>query len=285
MIKVAHSVFALPFALIAVFLAARHRAQSPRPTIAELGLIVLCMVAARSFAMTINRIADARFDALNPRTANRAIPAGLIRRRAAWLFALICAVIFLIACAGFRRVSGNYWPLLLGPLVLAYLAGYSFTKRFTSLAHFALGLAIASAPAAAWIAIDPASLGVAAVLLVLAAATWIAGFDIIYACQDADFDRSAGLHSLPARMGIGRALWVSRISHVATAACLLLLPAFEPMGTPYWIGAAATVALLGYEQRLVRANDLSRVNVAFFTVNGVIGLIFGTLAIADVFLR
>lgn len=283
MIKFSHSVFALPFAIVATVLAGR-RATPPGPGWFEVGLIVLCMVTARSFAMTINRIVDARFDGRNTRTANRPLVTGAISHSAAWSFAVATAILFVAACYGFQAFRANAWPVVLSPIVLAYLAGYSFAKRFTVAAHFWLGFAIASAPAAAWIAVHPPSVGLPALLLVLASGLWIAGFDLIYACQDIDADRRERLHSIPARYGAAAALRLSRACHVATVAALSTLPAYEPMGGLYWAGVALAAGLLAYEQSLVRADDLSRVNLAFFTVNGCVSIGFAGLAVADVLL-
>ena len=281
MIKLSHSVFALPFAVVAACLAGRHR-QPVGPTLLEWLLIVGCMVAARSFAMTFNRLTDQEIDARNPRTAGRPLPAGRLTRAQAVGFSLICAAAFAAFCAGFWSTTRNPWPLVLAPVVLAYLAGYSFAKRFTSLSHFWLGLAIATAPAAAWIAIHPAGVGWSAALLVLAAGTWIAGFDIIYACQDVEVDRREGLHSLPARLGVAPALWISRACHAVTITALALLPAVHPLGTWYWAGVGVVAVLLAVEQAAVRSDDLSRVNLAFFTINGMVGLVFGATTLADV---
>jgi len=281
MIKFSHSVFALPFALVGTVLALRHRA--PAVPVVWLGLLILiCMVSARSFAMTFNRIVDLEIDRRNPRTAGRPLPAGRLTMPAAVAFTIVCGAVFVAACAGFWWVDGNLWPLGLAVPVLGYLAGYSYCKRFTSLSHFALGAAIASAPPAAWLAIDPPSIGPAAAVLACAAALWIAGFDIIYACQDIDVDRRDGLHSLPARVGIARALWISRVCHLGTVGLLSALPLFEPLGGLYWAGVACVALLLTFEQALVRPNDLSRVNMAFFTVNGFVSLLFGAATLADV---
>ncbi|MEE8170402.1 MAG: UbiA-like polyprenyltransferase [Phycisphaerae bacterium] len=284
MIKLSHSVFALPFAIVAAMLAGR-RLDPPGPSVGQWVLVMVCMVAARSFAMTLNRIVDARIDACNPRTAGRPIPTGRISPRQAWCFALAAATCFLLGCAGFQWIAGNPWPLRLGPIVLLYLAGYSYTKRITSLSHFVLGLAIASAPVAAWIAIQPAGVGWSALTLMFAAAAWIAGFDIIYACQDVEVDRRERLHSLPARLGIAPALWVSRGCHALTLILLASLPQVEPLGQVYSAGVIAVGLLLAWEQSLVRADDLSRVNLAFFTLNGVVGLVFAAMTIADLLLR
>src|SRR5262245_54671262 len=226
MIKFSHSVFALPYAVLATFLAARSATPPALPTWTQLGLIVVCMVGARSAAMTFNRIVDARFDAANPRTAARAIPRGRIRPAAAWGFFFAACGLFLLGCAGFGAFLGNWWPLILSVPVLAFLCFYSYTKRLTRYSHLVLGAPIAFAPVAAWIAIHPATLGPAAWLLMLAVACWIGGFDIIYACQDVEFDRNAGLHSLPSRIGVRASLWVARGLHVLTVASLIAVGFF-----------------------------------------------------------
>ncbi|MEP0846730.1 MAG: UbiA family prenyltransferase [Phycisphaerae bacterium] len=278
MIKFSHSLFALPFAVLAAFLAARPSL----PSATEFGLIVLCMVAARSTAMTFNRIVDARYDAANPRTAQRHLPAGRISPTAAWAFLVAAAVAFLVGCAGFFIARGNPWPLRLGLPVLALLCGYSYTKRFTRFSHLALGAAIALSPVAAWIAISPQTLGLPAAALMLAVATWIAGFDIIYACQDVEFDRGAGLHSLPARLGVGPALWAARGLHAVTVAALVAVGRTAALGALYYAGVGCVALLLVIENALVSPRDLSRVNLAFFTVNGIVGLVLGGLGVLDV---
>jgi 4-hydroxybenzoate polyprenyltransferase len=242
------------------------------------------MVAARSFAMTYNRIADAAIDARNPRTASRPLPAGRITTRQAWLFLLAGAALFVTACTAFLLGYGNPWPLYLAVPTLALLAGYSHTKRVTILSHFALGATIALAPVAAWIAIHPASLGLVAVILAAATLFWITGFDIIYACQDVETDRRDGLFSIPAHLGIGRALLVSRGCHVLTVALLAALGVAAGLGWIYAAGVVAATGLLATEQAVVRADDLSRVNLAFFTINGCISLLFGAATIADLLL-
>ena len=283
MIKFSHSLFALPFALLATFLAAAPHL----PTLTQLTLIIVCMVGARSAAMTFNRIVDARFDALNPRTATRAIPRGTISRGAAYAFLLAASAVFLLGCAGFWLLQSpaNPWPLLLSVPTLCYVCFYSYTKRFTRWSHLVLGSAIAFAPVAAWIAISPQTLGPTAWLLMLAVACWIGGFDIIYACQDAEFDRSIGLHSLPSRIGVGPALWTARGMHVITVGALLGVGHFATLGLPYHIGLGCVALLLIVENAIVSPRDLSRVNLAFFTVNGVVGLLLGGLGILDVCLR
>jgi 4-hydroxybenzoate polyprenyltransferase len=278
MIKFSHSIFALPFALLATFLAARP----DLPAAGQLGLIVLCMVAARSAAMTFNRIVDVRYDALNPRTAARALPRGLIGPSAAWTFYLAACAVFVAGCAGFWWRDHNPWPLRLALPVLALVSVYSFTKRFTRWSHFVLGGAIATAPVAAWIAIAPATLGWPALLLMAAVTFWISGFDLIYACQDVAFDRAHRLHSVPARLGVVAALWLARACHAATVVALILVGITAQLGWCYGIGVAAVALLLLIENALVSPRDLSKVNVAFFTVNGVVGLVLGLLGILDV---
>jgi len=278
MIKFSHSVFALPFALLATFLAARPTL----PSVTQLGLVVLCMVAARSAAMTFNRLVDARLDAQNPRTARRALPTGLIRPAAAWSFFAAACGLFVLSCAGFQWLLGNPWPLRLSLPTLLFLCFYSYTKRFTRWSHVLLGAGIAFAPVAAWIAISPATLGAPAWLLMLAVMFWIAGFDLIYACQDVDFDRRAGLYSVPAAMGVAAALWLARAFHLLTVVALVLVGRTAGLGPFYYTGVACVALLLTVENALVRPNDLSRVKLAFFTVNGVVGLVLGGLGVLDV---
>lgn len=285
MIKFSHSVFALPYAVLAAFLAAGSAATPALPDWTQLALIVVCMVAARSAAMTFNRLVDARIDAANPRTAMRAIPRGVISPIAAGGFFVASAAGFVAGCAGFYLALANPWPLVLSVPVLALLCTYSYTKRFTRYSHLFLGAVIAFAPVAAWIAIRPETIGWPAWLLMLTVTTWIGGFDVIYACQDADFDRSAGLHSIPSRFGIANALWIARGLHVVTVAALIGVGQTAGLGVLYFAGVACAALLLFVENAIVRADDLSRVNLAFFTVNGVVGLLLGGLGVADVVLR
>lgn len=289
MVKFSHSVFALPFALIATFLAARsaYRAGDAHhvyPRWEHLALIVLCMVAARSVAMTFNRIVDAVIDARNPRTAGRAIPAGHFTRAQANLFLFCSAAVFVVGCGGFGLLDANWLPLKLAMPVLLYLCFYSYTKRFTNLAHFVLGSAIAFSPVAAWIAIHPSSLGWPAVVLMGAVTLWIGGFDIIYACQDIESDRREGLFSLPSRIGPGPALWIARLAHVGTVALLVVLLSLAGLGWLYALGVAVVTVLLVVENAMVQPHDFSRINLAFFTVNGIISVLLGVLTIGDVLL-
>lgn len=283
MIRFSHSVFALPFAVMACFLAGRHL-DIGRPRYGQLVLVVLCMVFARSVAMTFNRLADYQIDARNPRTMNRPLQAGRMSRLCAWWFLGFCAGAFLACCVGFLWLYGNPWPIRLAVPVLLYLCFYSYTKHFTNWSHFVLGSAIAFSPVAAWLAVHPESIGWPAVILMAAVALWIGGFDIIYACQDIEVDRRERLYSLPARWGAARALWVARLAHAATVGLLVLLGAVTGLGWLYAAGVAAVAMLLLTENLLVRADDFSRVNLAFFTVNGVVSLLLGAAAVVDVLL-
>ena len=284
MVKLSHSVFALPFALTATFLAGRAIEGRGRPYGGQLALIVLCMVAARSVAMTFNRIVDAEIDARNPRTAGRPLPAEKLTRIAAYAMLVLAAITFGFGCLGFHVFYDNTWPILLSGPVLAYLCGYSFTKRFTQWSHFYLGSSIALSPVAAWLAIHPATLGVEAFLLMVVVTCWIGGFDILYACQDVDIDRRDGLFSLPARLGVAQALWIVRASHLTAVVGLVLLGVFARLGIIYAIGVAFAAALLMVENVLVRTTDLRRVNLAF-SLNGGVSVLLAIAAITDVLVR
>lgn len=273
MIKFSHTLFALPFALMGGVLAVS------RPGVAVAGVrpwvgIGLCMVGARSAAMAFNRIVDARIDAANPRTAGRHIPAGLLKTSGVAVFTVAACLIFVVGTALF--LPENPWPLRLSVPVLAWLLGYSLAKRFTSLAHVWLGIALGMAPAAAWVAFR-GELTLEPVLLGLAVSFWVAGFDIFYACQDFEFDRAAGLHSIPARFGIDRSLKIAAALHACMIVALIALGLAMPLGTMYFAGLATVAGLLFYEHRLVRPDDLSQVNKAFFQVNIVISM--GLLAV------
>ena len=283
MIKFSHSIFALPFALIATFLAGRHL-EGGYPTVTHIVLIVICMVAARSAAMTFNRIADYAIDARNPRTAQRPLQAGRLSLIQAWFFLCLSSATYALGCFSFYFLlpAPNKWPMLLGGPVLAYLFTYSFAKRFTRYSHFILGSAIAISPVAAWIAVDPGSLGWPAVLLSGAVTLWIGGFDIIYACQDIAVDRREGLHSLPARLGPAHALYIARICHFLTVVLLVFVGVTAQLGWLYYVGVALVAGLLLVENLSVRADDFSKVNLAFFTINGIVSVVMSAFAIADV---
>ncbi len=285
MVKFSHSIFAIPFALIAAFLAGRNLSGRGMPLWGQLGLIIVCMVSARSVAMTFNRIADAAIDARNPRTANRPLPAGTLSIKAAWLMLALAGVTFAVACFGFFLFYQNAWPFLCAGPVLLFLCGYSLTKRFTRWSHFYLGLALALSPLAAWLAIHPDSVGMSTLLLMLAVTCWVGGFDIIYACQDIESDRREGLFSLPSRVGPVKALWVARGAHVVCLAALIALGSVAGLGSLYGIGVAVTAVLLAIENSLVRPGEYSRVNLAFFTLNGLVGIVLSALTIADILLH
>lgn len=316
LIRFSHTIFALPFSLLAAMMAWRLRniesAQTnfihdsyvtiwarriDLPLIFEWKIsirwqellgILLCMITARSFAMAVNRLADRQLDAANPRTAGRHLPAGILSVTSVSLFVAASAIGFVASTLLFLP---NRVPLYLAVPVLAFLAGYSYAKRFTSLAHFWLGTALALSPVAAWIAIrgdavlaNPIDL-LPAMVLGGAVLTWVAGFDIIYACQDHEADLRAGLHSVPVRLGIAGALRMAAACHVVTIALLASLPlVYPPLGWLYWAGIAAVAVLLIYEHLLVRPDDLSRVNLAFFRVNAVISLGLFAVATLDLLL-
>lgn len=263
MIKIEHTLFALPFALLGAVLAA-----GGLPPLRQLLWITLAMVGARSAAMAFNRIADHRYDAANPRTSGRAIPAGLLSLQFAWAFTLASAALFFLSAAMLNRLT-----LVLAPVALASVLLYSYTKRFTSLSHLALGWCLAIAPTGAWIAVRGAIDSPVPLLLSLVVLLWTAGFDVLYACQDYDFDRRAGLRSIPARVGIPRALRISRLLHAGAFFALVALYLAAMPGALALFGVLATGALLVYQHSLVRADDLSRLNAAFFTTNAFVSVI------------
>ena len=274
MIKWEHSVFALPFALTGAMLAA---GGLPRPM--QLVWIIVCMVTARSAAMAFNRWADARLDAENPRTRIRAIPAGLLSRAFVGGFTVVMAAIFVLAAAQLNRLT-----LELSPVALAVLFFYSYTKRFTRWSHLALGLALGIAPAAAWIAVA-GSLDPRILILTVAVMFWVAGFDLLYACQDAAHDRANGLFSVPAAWGITAAFWIARLLHVLMLALLVWLVAAFHLGSFALAGVAVVAALLLYEHLIVSPGDLRRLNAAFFTMNGVISVVFFCFVAVDLLMR
>jgi 4-hydroxybenzoate polyprenyltransferase len=270
MIRFSHTLFALPFALLSAVLAWQEPGSFHG---LDLVGILLCMVFARSTAMAFNRLVDRRYDALNPRTAMRHLPAGRISMVAVSIFTLSCAAGFVAATLLFLA-SGNAWPLYLSVPVLLFICAYSYTKRFTFLCHVWLGASLLLAPLAAWIAIRGLEDLATPFVLGLAVLFWVTGFDILYACQDVEFDRSAKLQSLPTRFGVAASLRIALVSHMLMLACLLLLYwlAWPELKVIYLTGVAAVGCLLIYEHWLVRPDDLSRVNQAFFNVNGVISV-------------
>ena len=276
MIKFEHSVFALPFALTGALLALRESGLAMAGAGEKFAWIIVAMVAARSAAMAFNRVADAEIDARNPRTKMRAIPAGVLSKSFAWGFIVFWSAVLIVAAAMLNPLC-----LKLAPAALAVVFGYSYTKRFTSLSHLVLGFALGIAPAAAWIAIrgtlDPAIL-----LLTAAVMFWTAGFDIIYSCQDREFDQAQDLYSIPRRLGAARALSIARVFHVVMVGLLAALAAVLELGLLSAAGIAVVAALLIYEHSLVKPDDFSRVNAAFFTVNGFIGVLFFLFWAVDV---
>ena len=277
MIKFEHSVFALPFALTGALLAFRESHIPGRIFAGKLLWIVIAMVAARSAAMAFNRILDADIDARNPRTRARHIPAGLLSPRFAWAFTALAVLVFLVAARALNPLC-----MKLAPLALGVVFFYSYTKRFTTFAHLILGLSLGIAPAAAWIAVA-GSLDWRILLLTAAVTFWTAGFDIIYSCQDFEFDQTEGLFSLPRRFGISGALWIARVFHVTMIGCLAALAFSFNLGWLSVAGIGAVVLLLLYEHSMVKADDLSRVNAAFFTVNGYVSVLFFLFWAADIY--
>jgi 4-hydroxybenzoate polyprenyltransferase len=274
MIKWEHSIFALPFALCGAMLAA-----GGIPTAHQLIWIIVAMVAARSAAMAFNRLVDASIDAANPRTRMRALPAGQLTPAFVGMFVVFSSTIFVFAASQLNRLA-----LWLSPVALAVLLLYSYTKRFTRWSHLVLGFALGIAPAAAWIAVR-GSLDVRILLLTGAVMFWVAGFDVLYACQDFDFDRQSGLHSIPRHLGIRRALWVARGFHMIMLALLVMLLWLFGLGKLAIGGVAVVSMLLIYEHSLVSADDLSKMNAAFFTMNGVVSVLFFLFVAGDLLLR
>jgi 4-hydroxybenzoate polyprenyltransferase len=267
MIKFEHSVFALPFALTGALLAARATTRG-WPSVRQIIWIVVAMVAARTAAMTLNRIADLRYDKENPRTKMRALATGALSVSFAWVFTAAAVALFFVAAWQLNALA-----LKLAPVALAVLCFYSYTKRFTNWSHLFLGFALGISPAAAWIAIT-GSLDLRMLILCAAVTLWVGGFDVLYACQDVEFDKEAGLYSVPKQFGIAHALWIARVMHVGVVILLSWLAGSFGLPWPAWAGIAVVAGLLGYEHSLVKANDLSKLNAAFFTVNGYISILF-----------
>jgi 4-hydroxybenzoate polyprenyltransferase len=274
MIKWEHSIFALPFALCGAMLAA-----GGFPSVHQLVWIIIAMVAARSAAMAFNRWADAAIDAANPRTSTRALPAGHLSPAFVVTFVVVASGVFVLAASQLNQLA-----LLLSPVALAVLLLYSYTKRLTRWSHLVLGFALGIAPSAAWIAVR-GSLDPRILLLTAAVTFWVGGFDVLYACQDYDFDREAGLHSVPRFLGIRGALWVARAFHLVMVGLLVALLLAFAMGKLAALGVLVVILLLVYEHSLVKANDLSKLNAAFFTMNGVISVLFFVFVAADLLLR
>ncbi len=281
-IKIHHSVFALPWAILATILAA-HRAGGLK--IGQLFLVLICMVSARTVAMVANRLLDAEFDAANPRTSRRALPGGRLSPAFMRAAAGFSSLVFIAGAAGFWFCYRNPWPIALAVPVLGFLVGYSLMKRYTRLCHYYLGVALALAPLCAWLAIS-GKINLPPVLMFGAVVLWTAGFDILYACQDYAIDVQTGLFSVPAKVGIECALWISRATHLLCVVFLVLLDVTTPeLGNWFGVGIGIASVLLVIEHSVVKATDLSRLNLAFFTLNGVISLILGGLGVLDIALR
>jgi 4-hydroxybenzoate polyprenyltransferase len=274
MIKWEHSIFALPFALCGAMLAA-----GGVPAWHQFAWIIVAMISARSAAMAFNRVADAAIDAANPRTQTRALPTGTLTPSFVTTFVVISCAVFVLAASQL-----NHLTLILSPLALAIVLLYSYTKRFTRWSHLVLGFALGIAPAAAWIAVR-ASLDLRILLLTAAVTFWVGGFDVLYACQDFDFDREAGLHSLPRYFGIRAALVIARLFHVIMLLLLIALVITFGLGKFAIAGVVAVAILLAYEHSLVSSHDLSKLNAAFFTMNGVISVVFFVFVAADLLVR
>ena len=274
MIKWEHSIFALPFALTATLLAAEGM-----PTLRILLWILVAMVTARSCAMAFNRWADADLDAANPRTKSRAIPAGLLSRKFVLGFTVLMGLGFVVAAAELNRLT-----LYLSPAVLSVLLGYSYMKRLTRWSHLVLGLALGLAPTAAWIAVR-GRLDARILVLTGAVTLWVGGFDVLYACQDFEHDRAVGLHSLPQAIGVPAAFWAARLMHLAMLAMLAWFGVLFHFGGAGWLGVGAVSLLLAYEHAIVSPSDMRRLNAAFFTMNGVIAIVYFGFVATDVWLR
>jgi len=274
MIKFEHTVFALPFAYLTLFVVV-----GGWPTLGLFLWITLAMVSGRTFGMATNRLIDARIDARNPRTASRSLPAGRMSPIEVALFMVISMAFFLVAVYRLSPLAQKLWPFVI--LVMIF---YPYTKRFTWLSHVALGLVYVMIPVGVWIAVENA-MPVEALLLGLGAGFWVAGFDIIYATQDIDIDRTQGLHSMPADLGITKALWISRVFHMVFVTAIAAVGVIIGAGVLYYIGLGLSGLLLVYEHRLVSPKDLSRINAAFFTINGLMSVVFFVLVAADTLLR
>ena len=274
MIKWEHSIFALPFALTGAILAANGR-----PTLRVLALIVLCMVTARSAAMAFNRLVDARLDAANPRTSMRALPAGRLSEGFVIVFTVVASVGFLLAAALLNRLA-----LECAPFALAVVLAYSYMKRITRWSHLVLGLALGIAPSAAWIAVR-GTFAPKAALLTAIVVLWVGGFDVLYACQDFEHDRRVGLFSVPAAFGLEGAFWISRSMHLLMIALIFLMVHVFSLGMISLVGMCVVTALLVYEQSIISPQNLTRMNAAFFTLNGIISVVFFVVVAADVLHR
>jgi 4-hydroxybenzoate polyprenyltransferase len=289
-IKLAHSVFAMPFAILGAFLVAPYLGDAPEHGIdwskfaGMLVLIVVCMVLARNWAMLVNRVADAKIDAANPRTAKRAFASGTLSKRDGHLLLAFNAIAFLIACSMFGFLFGNWWPSVLGIPVLIWIGFYSFTKRFTWLCHLFLGGALAASPIAAAIAVGPENIAYTPAVFPIAAMVmcWVAGFDIIYALQDLDYDQEVGLSSIPSRFGWKRAAWLSRVLHVLALGALIVALNLEPrFGVLFGVAIGLVGVILIYEHVILARRGKAGIPIAFFTLNGIVSIVLGLAGVLD----
>lgn len=274
LIKFEHSVFALPFVALSLFVVYKGT-----PDLSTTIWIVICMVSARSASMAFNRIVDYRYDLLNPRTSGRPLQAGKVSLKGAWFFTLIMTAVFVVSAGMLNRIT-----FLLAFVLLVVLFSYSFLKRITWLSHLVLGLSLGCGPAAVWLSVY-GTVSTMSVLLGVGVTLWVAGFDIIYAIQDYEFDLKAGLHSIPARFGIDTGLAVSRLFHGLTVTLFALAGVAGEMGVLYYVGLLFIAAFLSYEHKLVKDHGLSRIDAAFFTVNGLVSIVFAVFSIIDVYVR
>lgn len=280
LIKFSHTIFAMPFAMIGFFLGVgQHSAFSIRRYAILFILVILCMIFARSAAMAFNRYLDRAFDAKNPRTAIREIPAGLLKANSVLLFTILNSLLF-IACTFFINRICFY----LSPVALAVILGYSFTKRFTPLCHLVLGLGLSLAPIGAYLAVT-GRFDILPVLFSFAVIFWVSGFDIIYSLQDEEFDKGEGLYSMPSWLGKAKALRVSELLHLLSAACVIIAGFWGGFGWLYWVGVVVFCGMLIYQHNIVKPNDLRRVNLAFMTANGIASVVFAVFVIADLFVN
>jgi 4-hydroxybenzoate polyprenyltransferase len=277
LVKFSHTIFAMPFAMIGFFLALKNSDHAMNWF--TFLLVIGCMIFARSAAMAFNRYLDRVFDAKNPRTAIREIPAGIISADSALLFTIICSVLFVVCC-----FLINTTVLILAPIALFVILFYSYTKRFTALCHLVLGLGLSLAPIGAYLAVDP-RFNIVPVLFSLAVIFWVSGFDIIYALQDVEFDKSENLHSIPVALGKSKALRFSELLHVFSTACVIAAGVIAPFGILYWTGVAVFCGMLIYQHSIVKPNDLRRVNIAFMTANGIASVVFAVFVIADLYIK
>lgn len=276
LVKFSHTIFAMPFAMIGFFVATRTTISSF--SFIHFSLVILCMIFARSAAMAFNRYLDRSFDAKNPRTAIREIPAGVITADKALLFTIVCCLLFVLCCYFINKAC-----LILSPIALFVVLGYSYTKRFTALCHLVLGLGLSLAPIGAYLAVT-GQFALVPLLFAFSVLCWVSGFDIIYALQDIDFDRENKLHSIPAALGSSNALRVSELLHLLSAACIIAAGVYGHFGYWYWTGVVFFCGLLIYQHLLVKPNDLSKVNMAFFTTNGIASVVFAVFVLLDLFL-